>query len=131
MFLDASAVVSMIALEPDASQLVGRLQSAPSRLASAIVVYEATLAVARLKNRSITSASAIVSGFMDAAKATVVPIDGPVASLALDAFERYRKGRHRAALNMGDCFSYACAKAHEVPLLFKGTDFALTDVAVA
>ena len=51
--------------------------------------------------------------------------------LAPPCRERYGKGHHKAALNMGDCFAYACAKAHKVPLLFKGQDFALTDIAVA
>jgi ribonuclease VapC len=45
--------------------------------------------------------------------------------------ERFGKGRHPARLNMGDCFAYACARAHGVPLLFKGDDFGLTDIEVA
>ena len=68
---------------------------------------------------------------LKSSKATVVPIDGVVGHIALEAFERYGKGRHKAALNMGDCFAYGCAKAHKVPLLFKGGDFAYTDIAIA
>ena len=68
---------------------------------------------------------------LKSSKATVVPIDGVVGHIALEAFERYGKGRHKAALNMGDCFAYGCAKAHKVPLLFKGRDFAYTDIAIA
>jgi len=49
--------------------------------------------------------------------------------LALDAYARYGKGRHRAALNMGDCFAYACAKANRAKLLYKGDDFVHTDLA--
>ena len=60
------------------------------------------------------------------------PIDETVARLAADAFERYGRGRgHAARLNFGDCLSYAVAKALDAPLLFKGGDFALTDVAAA
>jgi ribonuclease VapC len=50
------------------------------------------------------------------------------ALLALEAFDRFGKGRHPAGLNMGDCFAYACAHALGVPLLFKGDDFARTDL---
>ena len=49
--------------------------------------------------------------------------------LAIDAHARYGKGRHRAALNMGDCFAYACAKANDAKLLYKGEDFSKTDLA--
>jgi ribonuclease VapC len=51
--------------------------------------------------------------------------------MAIDAFDRFGKGRHKAALNLGDCFAYACALALEEPLLFKGQDFPQTDVTVA
>ena len=61
-----------------------------------------------------------------------VPITEDIAHGAVTAFERYGKGRkHRASLNFGDCLSYACAKAHGAKLLFKGEDFAHTDVARA
>ncbi len=49
----------------------------------------------------------------------------------MEAFARYGKGRHRADLNLGDCFAYAVARVHGVPLLFKGNDFVHTDVALA
>ena len=57
---------------------------------------------------------------------------GPAEALAaLDAYARFGKGRHPARLNMGDCFAYACARIHNAPLLFKGEDFARTDVVGA
>jgi ribonuclease VapC len=56
------------------------------------------------------------------------PIDERVGRLAVECFERYGKGRHPAQLNFGDRLSYACAKAHGAALLFKGEDFARTDV---
>ena len=70
---------------------------------------------------------------MTAAQA-VVSVHGRIAEIgreALRAFERFGRGRHPARLNMGDCFAYACARALDVPLLFKGEDFAQTDIAVA
>ena len=57
-----------------------------------------------------------------------IPIDERIGRLAVECFERYGKGRHPAKLNIGDCLSYACAKAHEAFLLFKGDDFSQTDV---
>jgi ribonuclease VapC len=53
------------------------------------------------------------------------------AEFAIEAFRRFGRGRHRAALNIGDCFSYALAKATDQPLLFKGNDFAQTDIRPA
>jgi ribonuclease VapC len=56
------------------------------------------------------------------------PIDERVGRLAVECFEKYGKGRHAAGLNFGDCLSYACTKTHGAKLLFKGEDFARTDV---
>jgi ribonuclease VapC len=61
----------------------------------------------------------------------VVPITAEIGRSALSAFERYGRGRHPAGLNMGDCFAYACAHHLEMPMLFKGDDFPLTDIMVA
>jgi ribonuclease VapC len=58
------------------------------------------------------------------------PIDERVGRLAVECFERYGIGRHLAGLNFGDCLSYACAKAHDAALLFKGEDFAQTDIEI-
>jgi ribonuclease VapC len=66
----------------------------------------------------------IAEGGMD-----LVPVDGEQAHVARDAFERFGRGRHPAALNFGDCFSYALARTSEQALLFKGQDFAKTDIA--
>ncbi|MCJ2052227.1 type II toxin-antitoxin system VapC family toxin [Methylobacterium sp. J-070] len=59
---------------------------------------------------------------------TVVPVDHALAQVAADVFARYGKGRHPAGLNFGDCFAYALARSLNAPLLFKGDDFARTDV---
>jgi ribonuclease VapC len=64
-------------------------------------------------------------------KVEVVPFTAEHAQVALDAWRRYGKGRHPAGLNLGDCFAYALAVARDEPLLFKGEDFALTDVKAA
>lgn len=63
--------------------------------------------------------------------ATVVPVDQRQAELAIRAWRRFGKGRHPAALNLGDCFSYALAQALDEPLLFTGEDFTQTDIRSA
>ena len=69
--------------------------------------------------------------FIHRARIQVAPFDADMAALARDAFVRFGKGRHPAGLNMGDCASYALAKATDLPLLFKGDDFTLTGVRSA
>ena len=59
------------------------------------------------------------------------PVPAEVRGLALEAFERFGKGRHPAALNFGDCFAYARARSARAPLLYKGDDFAQTDIETA
>jgi ribonuclease VapC len=61
----------------------------------------------------------------------IVAVDASLAEVSVSAFDLYGKGRHRARLNLGDCFSYALAKSRNVPLLFKGDDFIHTDIVPA
>lgn len=69
--------------------------------------------------------------FLDDTRTSVCEITDDVGRLAVDAFARYGKGRgHPAQLNLADCLSYACARAHRLPILFKGRDFSLTDLKV-
>lgn len=68
---------------------------------------------------------------METIGAVVVPVDEQQVDAALDGFLRFGKGRHAAGLNFGDLFAYALAQSLEEPLLFKGGDFALTDIDVA
>ena len=74
---------------------------------------------------------ALVKEFLAEFKIEIVAVQPDMTPLALDAFRRYGRGRHPAALNFGDCFAYACAKHHSVPLLYKGDDFAQTDIQSA
>lgn len=131
MFVDASAVVALHVFENDWKELALKVEAAKTIEVSSVVVYESTTALARISRASIAEAQDAMQRFIETTKATFIPIDATIASSALDAFARYGKGRHRAALNMGDCFSYACAKVHRVPLLCKGSDFKLTDIKLA
>jgi len=132
VFLDASAIVAMMTSEDDALRLARRLDQHDTRLTSAVSVYETTAALARLKGRGVADAASAVTEFLQRQDIVVVAIPPEVTPLAIDAFARYGKGQgHPAQLNMGDCFAYACARHFDVPLLYKGEDFAQTDIRSA
>jgi ribonuclease VapC len=73
----------------------------------------------------------VVQSFIEANDLSFVGIGEREFELAAQAYAEFGKGRHLAALNMGDCFAYACAKANRARLLFKGDDFLKTDIAPA
>ena len=131
MFLDASAIIAILAGEDDAASLAGRLSQARTAHTSVIAIHEAAVGLARIGNTSPENTLALVEAFLAEIKATVAGIDQETGRLALAAFNRVGKGRHAAALNMGDCFAYACARQLDVPLLCKGNDFPRTDIALA
>ncbi len=130
MFLDASAMIAVIVREEDGPALAARLAQADRVHTSPIAIYEAVLAVARIHNTGAAGAQRIVDRFLNAVSAEIVPITAEIGRGAIEAFERYGRGRHPARLNMGDCFAYGCARSLDVPLLFKGDDFSQTDIAV-
>lgn len=130
MFLDTSAVVEALITGPQAAHVAARMKVSTTRLhTSPTVIYEATAVLSTKLNISVPDAEDIVRQFMRDFNVSVAPITDQTASLAIDAFARYGKGRHPAKLNFGDCFSYAGAKAAQVPLLYVGSDFAQTDLA--
>jgi ribonuclease VapC len=128
MFVDASVIVAVLVEETDAEVLRARLAKADRVYFSPIVAYEATLGLARATKMSIADAEKQVTDILAILAAENLPITAERGAKAIAAFERYGKGRHPAGLNMGDCFSYACAQDLDVPLLFKGDDFSKTDV---
>ncbi len=132
MFIDASALCAVLLDEPDREIFYERIMGpAPLKLTSPVAVWETTRAIVRNALGEPEWAKARVEAFLDAAQVDRVTI-GPVEqALAIEAFDRFGKLRHPAALNMGDCFAYACARSHEVPLLFKGDNFSRTDIESA
>jgi ribonuclease VapC len=129
MFVDASAIVAILTREPDADDLIDRLERATRPITSAIAVFEATLGLCRKRHVSVEEAEADLADFLKAARVELVPIAPSHASVALGAFARYGRGRgHPAQLNLGDCFAYAVARSHRTGLLFKGDDFSQTDI---
>ncbi|WP_428671753.1 type II toxin-antitoxin system VapC family toxin [Reyranella sp.] len=132
MFVDASAIVAILGQEPEADTFLDAIEEASVAITSPIAVFEATLAVCRIRHATIEEATADVNEFLTIASVRCVPITAGQARTALDAFARYGKGRgHPAQLNLGDCFAYAVARDQDVPLLFKGNDFSQTDIESA
>ena len=105
--------------------LTEQLEVMRPRLISAGTVLEVSLV---LQQRFGESADLLVDDFLHAFSVEVVAFDAAQLRMARDAARRFGRGRHRAALNYGDCFSYALAMTRGLPLLFVGEDFAQTDV---
>jgi ribonuclease VapC len=131
MFVDASALVAIIAPESDGSALAERLRTASVRFTSAIAVYEAALALRCIGNTTIDAVTTVIDGSLARLGIEIIPVTAEIGHGALEAFARFGRGAHPARLNMGDCFAYACARSLGVPLLCKGEDFAQTDIRLA
>ena len=127
MVIDTSALVAMMTGEPSADRLVAAVESETERLVSAATVVEAALV---LMGRYGDVGDAQLDRFLRGIGAEVVPVGEDQVTLARDAALRFGKGRHPAALNYGDCFSYALSVARHSPLLFIGDDFSKSDVEV-
>ena len=125
MILDTSALVAILYREPEAKSFVGRILAADvSRLSVANYVELAMVVERQLGPDGMRQAEA----FLRRAGVVVEPVTLEHGELARQAFLDFGKGRHRAGLNFGDCFAYALARATGEALLFKGDDFALTDI---
>jgi len=128
MVLDTSALLAILLDEPERRRFNELIEADTVRLISAASVLEAAIV---LETRSGEAAGRELDLFLHRAKVEVTAVDGDQVEIARAAFRRFGKRRHPAGLNYGDCFAYALAKASGEPLLFKGTDFAQTDVVVA
>lgn len=128
MVLDCSALLAILFDEPDQRALSEKIEADPRRLLSAVTLVEASiLLLARLSEAGPLR----LNRLLREAQVEVVPVDHAQSEAAIDAFRRFGKGRHPAGLNFGDCFAYALAAVTGEPLLFKGDDFAKTDIAAA
>lgn len=125
MVIDTSALVAILTDEPERRRFNEVLEAAPVRLISAATLLEAALV---LESRKGEHGGRELDLFLHRARFEIVPVDEDQVELARGAYRKYGKGRHPAALNFGDCFSYALAKQRREPLLYKGQDFARTDV---
>lgn len=139
VFLDASVIVAILGREPDRYDHTAKLDAVVGSIfISSLVVFEATIALARKKvgpgvrltAADIFAAKSTVSDFVTAIEARDAPLTIATGLDAVDAVSRFGKYvGHPAGLNMGDAFAYAAARAVDAPLLYKGKDFAKTDVA--
>ena len=131
MFVDASALCAVLLGEPDAEDYAMAVRRADHPVTSAVAIFETVIAAARVADGDVGRVRREVDSYLRLAGVTTIEVGEDELARALDAFDRYGKGRHPARLNMGDCFAYACAKTQGFPLLFKGDDFSQTDIAIA
>jgi len=128
VILDTSAIIAVLFDENDARIYASAIARADAcRMSAATFVEVAIVVEAQTKS----SGSRQLDAFMRRASIAIEPVTEEHAHLARQAFTDFGKGRHPAGLNYGDCFSYALAKASGEPLLFKGKDFAKTDLVAA
>jgi ribonuclease VapC len=123
--LDTSALLAILLSESDAPRFEHAIAGATPRLLSAANALEAAIVV---EARFGAAGGRELDLLLHAADVDVVPVTREHFEIARDAFRRYGRGRHRAGLNYGDLFAYALSKSSGEPLLFKGEDFARTDV---
>jgi ribonuclease VapC len=128
MVIDSSAVLAVLLGEDDAAAYAEAMENAPDPQMSAVSALEVTLVIGARKRESGLAA---LDRFMQSSRIQVVPFDAVQMQLARTAWWSFGKGRHAAGLNLGDCCSYALAKATGDMLLYKGADFSKTDVRTA
>lgn len=128
MIVDSSAVVAVLKREPRQLEMAMKLEEAEIVAIGAPTLFETGIvAIGALGERG----RGLVAQFLEAFDVEVIPFGESHWQAAVEAFSRYGKGRHSAALNFGDCMSYAVAQITKMPLLYVGDDFAQTDIQAA
>ena len=125
MVLDTSALLALLLNEPEADAFRVAVEEDLTRLVSAATLLEAALVIEARKGEA---GGRELDLLIQKAEIQVVPMDEEHVAEARRAYRRYGRGRHAAGLNYGDVFAYALARTTGEPLLFKGDDFARTDV---
>jgi ribonuclease VapC len=128
MVIDTSALLAILQDEPERRAFNEAIEAAESRLLSVASFVEVSIV---LEARHGAEGVRVLDQFVERATIEVTGVDLEQGKAAREAFSRFGKGRHRAGLNFGDCFSYALATLRGEPLLYKGDDFSHTDVAGA
>ncbi len=123
--IDSSALLAIVLGEDDAPFFAEQLSQPGRKLVSAATLFEAAIAAER---RGGLEARDRLDRLITRIEPEIAPFDGAHLGWARDAWRRFGKGRHPAALNLGDCMAYATARHAVLPLLFKGDDFARTDI---
>jgi ribonuclease VapC len=125
MVIDSSAALAILLGEADRERFADAIDADPTRIMSAVSVLETSIVVEARKG---PVGGRELDLLLHRGRIDVVPFNAHQLELARDAYRRFGKGLHRAALNFGDCCAYALASASGEPLLFKGHDFSLTDI---
>ena len=125
MVIDTSALVAMLSDEPEAERFEAAVEADSTRLMSTASYLETAIVI---EARFGESGGRELDLWLHRAAVDLVAVDADQADIARAAYRTYGRGRHRAGLTFGDCFSYALAKVSGQPLLFKGDDFAQTDI---
>jgi len=125
MVLDSSAIIAILLREPEAEDFAQTIAENSPNLLSAASLLEISIVIDTRKGED---GARDLDLFIYRAGIEIVPVDAAQAEIARIAWRKYGRGRHKAALNYGDCFSYALAKARGELLLYKGSDFAATDL---
>ncbi len=128
MIVDSSAVLAVLYREPDAERYETAMAMAQNCSMSVANVLETSIVV---ESHGGPAAGHALDAFLDRAGIALVPVMAEHVEAARHAWRRFGKGNHQAVLNFGDCFAYALAKTTGEPLLFKGEDFAHTDIEPA
>ena len=128
MIIDTSAILAILFGEPDAARFEEAIATAQPRRMSVAALLEAAMVV---ESRGGTAAGHELDLLLETASIELVPVTTQQADAARRAWRRFGKGNHPAGLNFGDCFVYALAATSDEPLLFKGEDFARTDIEAA
>ncbi|MFN0173468.1 MAG: type II toxin-antitoxin system VapC family toxin [Saprospiraceae bacterium] len=126
MVLDTSALLTLLLDEPGAEEFRAAVEEDTTRLVSAATLLETALVIEARKGEP---GGRELDALIHKAEIVVVAVDSEQVSEARRAYRRFGKGRHAAGLNFGDVFAYALARTSGEPLLFKGDDFAKTDVS--
>ena len=127
MVIDTSALLAVVFGESEAETFAELLATSETTLLSAVSWLEASIVIEAKKGKPATQH---FQSFLSTARVKPVEFTPDQGRIALEAWRNYGKGNHRAGLNLGDCCAYALSKVSGRPLLFKGTDFSQTDVAV-
>ncbi len=128
MIVDSSADVAIIHREPEHEEVLQKLGATQSRAIGAPTLAETGIVLTSRMGRSVIG---ILARFLQEVEIATVPFGDDHWKEAVDAFDRYGRGRHDASLNFGDCMTYSVAKLADEPLLCIGEDFALTDLDLA
>jgi ribonuclease VapC len=128
VIIDSSAVLAVVFREPDGRKYLRAILDGTPRRMSVSNWLEATIVVDRRGNGV---AASLFEGFIQDARIELMAVSLTQAGIARTAWRTYGRGNHSAKLNYGDCFAYALAKETREPLLFKGADFAQTDIEPA